>query len=288
MFMPSRSEPNAITRSASSHSRPAGSTCGGMPTQHGCSGGSTPRPPYVVSTGAASRSASARTSSARSRAPEPAQISGRAAASMSGVRVADARPASGRPRSSPSMSRSPGPPAGPWAPRGTTARREPTSAAAVIERDLVRRRRPRAHAHHRPEHLRLPARLVQHAAIDARPPQRGRDVGRDHEDRRPRRPRLADRPERVRRAGPGRRQRDAEPPGRARVAVRRVRRGLLVAHADEPDRRLAQRLPERQVVDARQPEADLHARVLELRHDRLRSGRHRRHPATDLILRYGG
>ena len=41
-----------MTRSASSQSRPAGSTCGGMPTQHGCPGGMTPRAPNVVSTGA--------------------------------------------------------------------------------------------------------------------------------------------------------------------------------------------------------------------------------------------
>ena len=80
--------------------------------------------------------------------------------------------------------------------------------------------------------------------------------------------------------GPGRRQRDAEPPGRARVAVGRVRRRLLVAHADEPDRRLAQRLPQREVVHAGQAEADLDAGLLQLLDDDLRSGRHRAHPAS--------
>ena len=95
--------------------------------------------------------------------------------------------------------------------------------------------------------------------------QRRRDVGRDHEDRRPRRPRLADRPERVRRARPGGRQRDAEPPRRARVSVGGVGGGLLVADADEPDRRLPQRLPQRQVVHPGQAEADLHACRLQLR-----------------------
>ena len=55
--------------------------------------------------------------------------------------------------------------------------------------------------------------------------------------------------------GPGGRQRDAELAGRARVAVGGVGRGLLVANADQPDRRLAQRLPEREVVHAGQAEA---------------------------------
>ena len=66
-------------------------------------------------------------------------------------------------------------------------------------------------------------------------------------------------PERVRRARPGRGQRHAQPARRARVPVGGVGGRLLVADADEPDRRLAQRLPEREVVHAGQPEADLHA-----------------------------
>ena len=74
--------------------------------------------------------------------------------------------------------------------------------------------------------------------------------------------------------GPGRRQRDAEPAGGAGVAVRRVGRGLLVADADEPDRGRPQRLPQREVVHAGQPEADLHSRPLELFDDDLRSSGH--------------
>ncbi len=77
--------------------------------------------------------------------------------------------------------------------------------------------------------------------------------------------------------GPGRRQRDAEPARRAGVAVGGVGRGLLVAHADEPDRRRPQRLPEREVVDSGQAEADLHARPLELFDDDLRASGHGPH-----------
>ena len=51
-----------------------------MPTRHGCDGGSRPAAPYVVMTGAPSRSASRATASPASRAPVPAQISGRSAA----------------------------------------------------------------------------------------------------------------------------------------------------------------------------------------------------------------
>ena len=90
--------------------------------------------------------------------------------------------------------------------------------------------------HHRREHRRLVGRLVQHAAVDTRAAQRGRDVGGDHEDRRARRPRLADGAERVGRARAGGGQRDAERAGGTRIAVGGVRGGLLVADADEPDR----------------------------------------------------
>ncbi len=124
------------------------------------------------------------------------------------------------------------------------------------------------------EHRRLVGRLVQHAAVDAGTPQARGDVGRDHQHRRARRPRLADRGERVRGAGAGGRQRDAELAGRARVAVGGVRGGLLVADADQPDRRVAQRLPERQVVHAGQAEAHLDAALLEQAQDQLRAGRH--------------
>ena len=127
---------------------------------------------------------------------------------------------------------------------------------------------------HRREHRRLVGRLVQHAAVGVRAAQRRRDVGRDHEHRRARRPRLADRAERVRGARPGRRQRDAEPPGRPRVAVGGVRRGLLVADADEPDRRVAQRLPQREVVHARAGRSTtLDAALLEQVDDQLGAGR---------------
>ena len=47
-----------------------------------------------------------------------------------------------------------------------------------------------------------------------------------------------------------------------------------MAHADQPDRRRAQRLPEREVVDAGQAEAHLDAGVLELRDDDLGTGGH--------------
>ena len=66
-------------------------------------------------------------------------------------------------------------------------------------------------------------------------------------------------------------------PGGARVPVGGVRGGLLVADADEPDARLAQGLPEREVVDAGEAEADLHAGLLELLDDDLCSRRHEAH-----------
>ena len=84
--------------------------------------------------------------------------------------------------------------------------------------------------------------LVQYAAVDAGPAQGRRDVGGDHEHRRARRPRLADRAKRVGRARAGGRQRHAELSGRARVSVGGVGGGLLVAHAHQPDR-AAQRVP---------------------------------------------
>ena len=108
------------------------------------------------------------------------------------------------------------------------------------------------------------------------PAQGRRDVGGDDQDRRARRPRLADRAERVGRARPGGRQRDAELAGGARVAVGGVGRGLLVADADQPDRGFAQRCPEREVVHAWKPETDADARSLELGNDDLRSGGHLR------------
>ncbi len=76
-------------------------------------------------------------------------------------------------------------------------------------------------------------------------------------------PRLADGRERVRRAGSGGRQRDAELAAGAGIAVGGVGRGLLVPYAHQPDRRIAQRTPEREVVDAGQAEGELDPRSLE-------------------------
>ena len=73
-------------------------------------------------------------------------------------------------------------------------------------------------------------------------------------------PRLADGAERVGRARAGRGERHAQPAGGARVAVGGVGGGLLVADADQPDRRLAERAPEREVVHAGQAERHLDAR----------------------------
>ena len=145
-----------------------------------------------------------------------------------------------------------------------------------------RQRHARRGRHHRPrvlrpghavgllddrgEHRGLVGRLVQHSAPDARAARARRDVRGDHEHRLARGPGLADGSERVGRARAGRGECDAEPPGRACVAVGRVGGRLLVAHAHEPDRRAVQLAPEREVVDARQPEGYLDARFLERRH----------------------
>ena len=48
-----------------------------------------------------------------------------------------------------------------------------------------------------------------------------------------------------------------------------------MADSDEPDRRAAQRLPQREVVHSRKAEADLDAALLEQVDDQLRAGRHR-------------
>ncbi len=144
-------------------------------------------------------------------------------------------------------------------------------------RDLQRgRHHPLEHAHVRDAQLRLRdgaeerglvGCLVQHAAVDARLSQSGGNVGRDHDDRGAAGPRLTGGAERVCRTRPGRDERDPGTPRRARVAVRRIRRRLLVAHAHEPDRRLRERAPDGEVVHARQPEHHLHARPLECADD---------------------
>ena len=148
-----------------------------------------PAAPYVVRTGAESRSASARTASPASRAPPPAQMSGRRAPSIAAIGGGKI----GR------------------LVRGVKAEhrgRRRTSAAEQVGRDLQvrgagRRLDRRAHRgldrrlhrvgrvrdvhglHDRREHRRLTVGLVQDAAVLAGPAQAARDVGGDHEDRRP-------------------------------------------------------------------------------------------------------
>jgi hypothetical protein len=69
----------------------------------------------------------------------------------------------------------------------------------------------------------------------------------------------------------GRGQRHADAPGRAGVAVGRVGGRLLVADADQPDRRFAQRAPERQVVHTGQAERHLDAGALQRRDRQARA-----------------
>ena len=113
--------------------------------------------------------------------------------------------------------------------------------------------------HHRLEHRGLVGRLVQRAPPDPGATHRGGHVGGDHQHRRARCPRLADRPQRVGRARAGGRERHAELSARPRVTVGRVGGGLLVANPHQADRRIAERPPQRQVVHARQAEGDLDA-----------------------------
>ena len=232
-------------------------------------------------TGAASRSAS-RDGLARRRArrspPTPAAARRRPGAPR--------RPRAGRrsrPRATRSRRSAPRRPAGRWRPPGT-----PASSARPARRPSppprrARPGRPSRAVHrlcHRREHRPLVGGLVQHAAVRVRAPQGRRDVGRDHQHRRPRRPRLADGAERVGRARARGRDGDPEPPGRAGVAVGRVGGRLLVAHADQPDRRVPQRLPQRQVVHSREAEADLDPAFLEEVDDQMRAGGHGAHPFT--------
>ena len=116
---------------------------------------------------------------------------------------------------------------------------------------------------HRLEHRRLVGGLVQHSPPDPGTAQPRGDVGRDHEHGLARGPGLPDGRQRVGRARPRGGERHAQPPGGAGVAVGRVGGGLLVAHADQPDRRLSERAPEPQVVHAGEAERDLHAGPLE-------------------------
>ena len=250
-----------------------------------------PAAPYVVRTGAARRSASAATAAAASRAPPPTQSSGRSAPSRAAIAAARSGDVGEAGR-------------GGGEARGGAGRRD--FGGQQVGRDLeVRRagrgsrsrtRRPRRpRPRRRPatgrvdglddgrEHLRLAGGLVQDAPVLADAPQRRRDVGRDDQHRRARRPRLTHGAQGVRRAWPRGGQRHAQPARGPRVAVRRVRRRLLVPHTHEPDRRRAQRLPQGEVVHARQPEAHLHSGPLELRHDDLRSRGHRPGTLSDRI-----
>ncbi len=238
--MPSRSEPIASTTSASSHSLPAHGHVRRQPDQARCVG-SARRRRRSREHRRGERSASRATSAPAPRAPPPTHSSGRSAAARRST-AASRPPFSAGGSSVPVYT----------SPSGTSAASRSVaisrytgragSLVAVEHRgghrraDALDRQRAVRRLGHGREHRRLVGGLVQDAAVGAGTAQRRRDVGRDDEDRRARRPRLADRPERVRRARAGRRQRDAEPPGRARVAVGRVGRGLLVADADEPDR----------------------------------------------------
>ena len=114
---------------------------------------------------------------------------------------------------------------------------------------------------HRPEERRLVRRLVQHTGEHTGHPRRRRDVGGDDEQRRVRGPGLSGRGDDVGGARSGGRQRDAEPAGRARVAVRGVAGCLLVPHADQAHAAVRERLPGREVVHAGQPERDRRRRA---------------------------
>ena len=97
-------------------------------------------------------------------------------------------------------------------PRRRPPERRPSASSATCV-DFVDRR----------EHRRLPIGLVQHAAVLARPAQRRRNVRRDHQHRRPRRPRLADRA-RACSPHPARWSSARRPAGPSRARTRRRRR----------------------------------------------------------------
>ena len=122
--------------------------------------------------------------------------------------------------------------------------------------DLGGRRDERRRLGHRREHRGLVAGLVQAAAIGVGAADGRRNVGGDDQHGRARRHRLAGGAQGVGRARAGGDDRHAEAARRARVPVGGVDRCLLVADADEPDRGLRQRLPDREVVDSGQPEGN--------------------------------
>ena len=90
----------------------------------------------------------------------------------------------------------------------------------------------------------------------------------------------------VRRAGTARHHRHAGPPGHLRVALGHVPGALLVAHEDVADRRVEDRVVDRQDRPAGQAEDDLDALVLEALYECLCSGQS--HRCAPRLLRSGG
>jgi hypothetical protein len=74
---------------------------------------------------------------------------------------------------------------------------------------------------------------------------------------------VADRRQQVGRAGAGGREGDADAAGRARVALRRVAGACLVAHQHVADRRVGERVVDRQVGAPGDPEDGVDALALE-------------------------
>ncbi len=232
-------------------------------------------------TGAHSLSASAATASpasARS-APPPAQISGRCAAAMSAT--ASSRPAPSNTRGSRrrgqlrrKFRRGAAQQVGGHAEVDRPARRRHGRLCARHHRvaDLVGGGDQRRRLGHRSEHRGLVAGLVQAPAVGVGAADGCRNVGGDDQHRRAGRHRLSGGAQRVGGPRPGGHHRDAEATRGARVPVGRVDGRLLVADADEPDRRLRQRLPDREVVDAWQPEGNRDAEALERLDDADRGG----------------
>ena len=116
----------------------------------------------------------------------------------------------------------------------------------------------------------MPVMSVSWNASDA--DQRAADLAGDADDRRRVHHRGGDAGDHVGRAGPGRRDRDADLAGRARVAVGHVRRALLVPHQDVADRVVEHRVVGRQNRAARIAEDDVDALAHEAFPENLRTG----------------
>ena len=229
-------------------------------------------------TGASSASASARTASAARRAPPPAHTIGACACveQLAHARHrrrigpgqrdardrAERRPAHAAAITSVAISIVAGPGSSAmWANASATAA---ASASGVVG--------PGVEPRHGGERLRLAPALVQVAAAGA--DEVGRDLRREVEHRRARRVGLRERGERVERPRPGRRQVDARLLAGARIADRSEPGRLLVAHDDPAHRRADQRVPDRESVDARQPEHHLDVVGLERLDEDVGSGAH--------------